>query len=72
LACKLLKHTLGENEFVRAVMYDAFLAQADALWPLRAFGRAAVPVLLEPGFGVGSKAAAEADAATAASSAQHV
>ncbi|HEY6352889.1 MAG TPA: hypothetical protein VIY30_00230, partial [Burkholderiaceae bacterium] len=57
LACKLLRHTLGENESARAVMYDAFLAQADALWPLRAFGRASVPVLMEPGLGVGGKAA---------------
>ena len=57
LACKLLKHTLGEDETARAVMYDAFLAQADALWPLRAFGRASVPLLMEPAFGVGGKAA---------------
>jgi poly(3-hydroxybutyrate) depolymerase len=57
LAYKLLKHTLGETASARAVMYDAFLAQADALWPLRAFGRASVPFLMEPGFGVGSKAA---------------
>ena len=28
------------------MMYEAFLAQADALWPLRAWGRLAVPALL--------------------------
>ena len=38
-------------------MYDAFLAQADATWPIRAFGRAAVPKLLAPAFGVTTNAA---------------
>jgi poly(3-hydroxybutyrate) depolymerase len=38
-------------------MYQAFMAQADALWPLRTFGRLSVPMLLEPAFGTGGKAA---------------
>ncbi|HEY2186933.1 MAG TPA: polyhydroxyalkanoate depolymerase [Caldimonas sp.] len=30
------------------MIYEAYLAQADALWPLRAWGRLAVPALLAP------------------------
>ena len=38
-------------------MYDAFLAQSDALWPLRALGRFATPALLEPAFGAPGRGA---------------
>ena len=44
-------------------MYDAYLAQGDALFPMRAFGRMAVPALLEPTFGLVSASARRAAAA---------
>ncbi|MEP6740536.1 MAG: polyhydroxyalkanoate depolymerase [Caldimonas sp.] len=36
------------------MMYQAYQAQADALWPMRTFGRLAVPSLLEPALGKAS------------------
>ncbi|HEX6705919.1 MAG TPA: polyhydroxyalkanoate depolymerase [Albitalea sp.] len=33
------------------MIYDAYQAHADILWPLRSVSRAAAPALLEPGFG---------------------
>jgi poly(3-hydroxybutyrate) depolymerase len=39
------------------MMYEAFMAQADALWPLRSVGRMAVPSLLESALGPPGKTA---------------
>ncbi len=44
-------------------MYDAFLAQGDALWPMRTYGRMAIPALLEPVFGPVTTSARRAAAA---------
>ena len=40
LARKLLSTPSVTDETARAVMYQAYQAQADLMWPLRAFGRA--------------------------------
>ncbi len=50
----MIRHDLAEP---RTMMYDAFMAQGDALWPMRTFGKLAVPALLEPVFGLPGKAA---------------
>jgi len=46
LACKLQLHRHDRDPI--AMMYAAYQAQADALWPLRTLGAAAVPALLDP------------------------
>jgi polyhydroxyalkanoate depolymerase len=52
LARKLLKNvhdTLREGP----MMYDAYQAHNDLLWPLRSFARASVPLLMDPTLGLG-------------------
>jgi poly(3-hydroxybutyrate) depolymerase len=45
------------------MMYQAFQAQSDLMWPLRAFANMSLPMLLDPTFGIASQASAKKTAA---------
>jgi poly(3-hydroxybutyrate) depolymerase len=52
LARKLLK-TVHDTLREGPMMYDAYQAHNDLLWPLRSFARASVPLLMDPTLGLG-------------------